>query len=349
LLNRNGTNIGRAPGTTNHLVWWDADLVRELFDGQSSGTGSPRVDKYGTSSDTRLITMTGAGTNNGTKANPSLTADFLGDWREEVIVRSTDNMSLRIYTTIIAATSRLFTLMHDSQYRTAITWQNAGYNQPPHPSFFLGAGMAAPPQPKVFFGGELIGDYNLDGVVDAGDYVVWRRNLGSTSNLQADGDHDGVVGQGDLQTWKSNFGAVAAPGSGSGNAISSFAAPLTSVVAAEATSPIVAELLSPVEIQASATMHVTVTEPSVPTWHRSRRIAVTQLPQSRPHFDAHLLTAATASLPGAGVGKTKALGVSGFSPLERPTWTSFEDVDAAFAALGSKLSSGSYLRRPAQH
>jgi hypothetical protein len=167
--------------------------------------------------------------------------------------------------------------------------------------------------------------------------------------LQADGDHDGVVGQGDLQTWKSNFGAVATPGSGSGNAVSSFAVPITSAVTANATSPIDAELQSPVEIQAPATMHVTVMEPSGPTWFRSRRIAVTQLPLSRPHFDAHLLTVATASLPAAGVGKTKALGVSGFSPLERPTRTSFEDVDAAFAALGSKLSSGSYLRRPAQH
>ena len=33
--------------------------------------------------------------------------------------------------------------MHDRQYRVAIAWQNTGYNQPPHPGFFLGDGMAA--------------------------------------------------------------------------------------------------------------------------------------------------------------------------------------------------------------
>jgi hypothetical protein len=36
--------------------------------------------------------------------------------------------------------------MHDPQYRLAIAWQNVGYNQPPHPSFFLGDGMAPPPR-----------------------------------------------------------------------------------------------------------------------------------------------------------------------------------------------------------
>jgi hypothetical protein len=200
-----GNNIGRQPSSANFLVWWDADPVRELLDGQSSGTGAPRIDKYGLSSDTRLLTMNGALTNNGTKSNPSLSGDILGDWREEVIVRANDNLSLRIYTTITPSTMRLYTLMHDPQYREAIAWQNAGYNQPPHPSFFLGAGMQMPPAPKIFFGGELKGDYNTDGVVDSADYIIWRRSVG-TADLRADGDHDGAVGQGDYAVWRSNFG-----------------------------------------------------------------------------------------------------------------------------------------------
>jgi hypothetical protein len=203
-----GNNIGREPSSANFLVWWDADPVRELLDGQSSGTGAPRIDKYGLSSDTRLLTMTGAATNNGTKSNPSLSGDILGDWREEVVVRANDNLSLRIYTTITPSTMRLVTLMHDSQYREAIAWQNSGYNQPPHPSFFLGAGMLPPPAPKIFFGGELKGDYNGDNVVDTGDYIVWRRSVGG-SDLGADGDHDGAVGPGDYEVWRSNFGAIA--------------------------------------------------------------------------------------------------------------------------------------------
>lgn len=56
---------------------------------------------------------------------------------------------MRIYTTTIPARNRIYTLMHDRQYREAIAWQIVGYNQPPHPSFFLGEGMSAPPQPNI--------------------------------------------------------------------------------------------------------------------------------------------------------------------------------------------------------
>jgi hypothetical protein len=216
LLDKNGNNIARAPGATNFLVWWDEDPVRELLDGQSSGNGAPRIDKYGTVSDTRLLTMTGTLTTNGTKANPVLSGDILGDWREEVIVRGSDNESLRIYVTTIAANSRLVTLMHDSQYRAAIAWQNVAYNQPPHPSFFLGAGMSIPPQPLMFFGGELSGDYNADHSVDAADWVTWQKLLG-TSQLTADGDHDGNVDSGDYSVWQNYYGEMSTPGSGNGH------------------------------------------------------------------------------------------------------------------------------------
>ena len=40
--------------------------------------------------------------------------------------------------------------MHDRQYRLAIAWQNVGYNQPPHPGFYLGDGMSAPPAPNIY-------------------------------------------------------------------------------------------------------------------------------------------------------------------------------------------------------
>jgi len=78
-----------------------------------------------------------------------LSADIIGDWREEVIWRTPDNKELRIYTTTIPTTNRFRTLMHDPQYRLSIAWQNVGYNQPPHPSFYLGSGMKAPPKPNI--------------------------------------------------------------------------------------------------------------------------------------------------------------------------------------------------------
>jgi hypothetical protein len=61
----------------------------------------------------------------------------------------------------------------------------------------------------------LAGDYNADGVVNAGDYTIWRDTLNSTTDLRADGDDSGTVDSGDYTIWKNNFGSVAGAGSGS--------------------------------------------------------------------------------------------------------------------------------------
>ena len=91
----------------------------------------------------------GVVSNNGSKANACLSADILGDWREELIARTPDSRELRIYTTAIPTEHRLYTLMHDPIYRLSVVWQNVAYNQPPHPGFFIGTGMAGPPRPNI--------------------------------------------------------------------------------------------------------------------------------------------------------------------------------------------------------
>jgi autotransporter-associated beta strand protein len=59
------------------------------------------------------------------------------------------------------------------------------------------------------------GDFNGDGRVDMGDYIVWRKTLGT--HLSApDADHSGTVDQGDFNIWRANFGR-AASASASGN------------------------------------------------------------------------------------------------------------------------------------
>jgi len=144
LLDVRGRRISDAPASVNFAVWWDADPLREILDRNWIAKWDPA-----SASLVRLLTADGAASNNGTKATPALSADLLGDWREEVIWRTEDNASLRIYTTTIPATSRLDTLMHDRTYRLAIAWQNVGYNQPPHPGFFLGHGMRPPRRPRI--------------------------------------------------------------------------------------------------------------------------------------------------------------------------------------------------------
>ncbi|HEY8962768.1 MAG TPA: hypothetical protein VIM57_11245, partial [Luteolibacter sp.] len=134
----------KAPGMCNFGIWWDGDLLRELLD-------KNQISKWNwrTSSLDRLLTANECTANNGTKATPVLSGDILGDWREEVIWRSNDNNELHIYSTTIPTEHRLPCLMHDPEYRLSIAWQNTGYNQPPHTSFYLGEGMAKPPRPRI--------------------------------------------------------------------------------------------------------------------------------------------------------------------------------------------------------
>ncbi|MFD3581176.1 rhamnogalacturonan lyase [Streptomyces sp. NPDC058683] len=133
----------RKPSSINFLSWWDGDPVRELLD-------DTHIDKYGTASDTRLLTGAGVHSDNSTKATPALSGDILGDWREEAVWPTTDNTALRVYSTPYETSTKITTLLHDTQYRTALAWQNTAYNQPPHPSFFIGDGMGTAPRPTVY-------------------------------------------------------------------------------------------------------------------------------------------------------------------------------------------------------
>jgi rhamnogalacturonan endolyase len=131
-------------GGANFAIWWDGDLLREFLN-------SNVITKWnwGVGTIDTIFTAEGCASNNGSKSTPVLSADILGDWREEVIERTADNKELRIYTTVIPTEHRFYTLMHDPQYRESIALQNVGYNQPPWTSFFLGYGMKAPPKPNI--------------------------------------------------------------------------------------------------------------------------------------------------------------------------------------------------------
>jgi rhamnogalacturonan endolyase len=139
LRTASGQPIGPAPRTANFAVWWDGDLLRELLDKNTITKWDYEAVKLNT-----IFTAEGCTSNNGSKATPALSADLFGDWREEVIFRTTDNSALRIFTTTIPTEIRLPTLMHDPQYRLSIATQNVGYNQPPHTSFPLRTGLKLP-------------------------------------------------------------------------------------------------------------------------------------------------------------------------------------------------------------
>jgi rhamnogalacturonan endolyase len=145
LFSAKGEKISdREPRSCNFGVFWDGDTLSELLDRNTIFKWN-----WAENVETVMLTAEGCASNNGTKATPALSADILGDWREEVIWRTTDNKELRIYTTTIPTKHRFYTLMHDPQYRLSVAWQNVAYNQPPHTSFYVGEGMAKPPRPAI--------------------------------------------------------------------------------------------------------------------------------------------------------------------------------------------------------
>lgn len=197
----------------NFVVWWDADLTRELLDGTTisewNNPGRSNFDLNPAQGGTQQYAPNSS-SNNGTKSTPALSADILGDWREEVIWRRSDNTALQIFTTTIPASNRLYTLMHDTQYREAIAGQNVAYNQPPHPSFFLGAGMATTVQPDVYVATSappVAGDFDTDGDVDSADLLVWDQTYGTTPSGGdfGDADNDNDADGFDFLAWQQNF------------------------------------------------------------------------------------------------------------------------------------------------
>jgi rhamnogalacturonan endolyase len=146
LFDVKGNKIAEKTPPCNMGIFWDGDALSEIL----NGVNISKWD-YVNSSLTNLFDgkALGVASNNGTKANPCLSADLFGDWREELICRSADNTSLRIYSTVIPTTIKLYTLMHNPQYRLSIAWQNVAYNQPPHTNYFIGEGMEMPAKPFI--------------------------------------------------------------------------------------------------------------------------------------------------------------------------------------------------------
>lgn len=139
-----GRFISERKPSVNMALWWDGDLSRELLDRAGSGAAQyMAITKWhGDGVDTLpLPGMYEIVNNNGTKGNPVLQADLLGDWREEVVVRTRDNRELRVYTTDVPTDYRFHTLMNDEIYRWSVLTQNIAYNQPTQMGHYLGSDL----------------------------------------------------------------------------------------------------------------------------------------------------------------------------------------------------------------
>jgi rhamnogalacturonan endolyase len=155
--NTAGELISSAVPKYNFLAWWDPDVQRETVDVADGNGVNPIINKWNGNGESRLLSLYNypspyvISANNSTKGNPCLSGDILGDWREELIYRLKDGSALLIFFSTSPSTNRFYTFLHDPQYRLAIAWQNVAYNQPPHPGFYVGAGMASQPPASIYY------------------------------------------------------------------------------------------------------------------------------------------------------------------------------------------------------
>ncbi|GEL99061.1 rhamnogalacturonan lyase [Cellulomonas terrae] len=122
---------GAIPGT-NMSIKWLPDGTTQIVNG--SAAQDVTIDDWTRG---RQLTATGTRSNNGTKGNPSLVADVLGDSREELLVRTEDSSAIRLFVNTDLSHTKMYTLMHDPQYRVEVARQQTTYNQPSDVGFYL--------------------------------------------------------------------------------------------------------------------------------------------------------------------------------------------------------------------
>lgn len=151
-----GTILSSSKPDNNFRIYWTGDPFDQTFDGRydsdtksaTYGQSFPRIRAYNTTSGNITTVQEFADygspqTSNTTKSTPCLQADFLGDWREELIMWqyeadwSSPTVKLMIFSTPQETEYKVPCLLEDHQYRMAVAWQNASYNQPPHLSYSL--------------------------------------------------------------------------------------------------------------------------------------------------------------------------------------------------------------------
>jgi len=142
-----GSIVGSA-SAQNFRIYWDGDIYDEILNDKGGGHNQPYLEKYnggGLVVDGKRLFEQGYSVScNGTKTTPCLQADIFGDWREELIFyNGDDKTTLNIFSTALPSGCRVPYLLSDHVYRLGITWQNVGYNQPPHLGYYLPDATAA--------------------------------------------------------------------------------------------------------------------------------------------------------------------------------------------------------------
>ena len=130
LTNGEGTRLKES--SANAGIWFDGTLNRQMI---NEGI----INSFAKG---RTFTMYryDISFNNSTKSNPGWYGDFLGDWREEVIVPDASKLkNLKIFSTWYPTDLRIPYLMSDHTYKMQTIHEQVGYNQPTNVGYYLGS------------------------------------------------------------------------------------------------------------------------------------------------------------------------------------------------------------------
>lgn len=143
----------------------------------------------------------------------SITSAFLTDDADVLL------SSGAIFDLDFTGTDTISALFFNELQQAAGTWGSLASSADNKRSWFTGLGILNVTEALVV--GDLGGDFNRDGIVDAADYTVWRDNLGDATDDALNGNGDGVPGidSADYALWKMNFGMLAPPPEGAGAAV----------------------------------------------------------------------------------------------------------------------------------
>ncbi len=132
-------NVSHGGGASlNNRIFWNNTLADDYYDKSVLEYWNPESKGFWRMQ-VNGVNYTIGNLNNGTKYNPCVLGDLLGDWREEIVnwTESGGNYQLVINATNYQTDYAVPHLMDDYAYRAQVINQNCVYNQPPHLSYDL--------------------------------------------------------------------------------------------------------------------------------------------------------------------------------------------------------------------
>lgn len=164
LYSQNGSELysdgkRKTESSCNMAIWFDGSLSRQLIDENiinSYAHGRTfTIYRY----DETFI--------NGTKSNPGWYGDFLGDWREEVILPDKTKLNdIKIFSTWYPTDHKFPWLMTDHTYRMQAMHENVGYNQPTNLGYYLGSDLTS--DAEAWAEAAKVRDWNMDWTLPTG-------------------------------------------------------------------------------------------------------------------------------------------------------------------------------------